>query len=137
MKRTALVVALALVVGITLGVIGGKVLDAQHEPVKHAVLLNTDLVGIEGKEAQMLIAEIAPGAESGRHSHPGHEFIYVMEGSGILEVVGKEPVALRQGGVAHTTPRQVHNAKNTGRAPIKAVVFAIYEKGQPRVIPVR
>ena len=50
MKRTVVMLTLALAVGIALGLIGSQVLDAQQMPIKRTVLLKTDLPGIEGKE---------------------------------------------------------------------------------------
>lgn len=51
MKRTGLLLTLALTVGIALGVIGTQALNAQQAPMKRTVLIKTDLAGIEGKEA--------------------------------------------------------------------------------------
>ncbi len=78
MKRAALLVSSSLVVGIALGVIGTGVLTAQQEPAKRGVLLNTDLVGIEGKEASLRLGEYAPGGSTGKHYHPGHTLLYVL-----------------------------------------------------------
>ena len=136
MKRTALI-ALTLTVGIVIGAFGNQILSAQQEPVKRTALLKTDLAGIEGKEGIMVMLELAAGAASGKHYHPGHEFAYVLSGSGTLEIEGKESVAFKPGAIAHLTPKQVHNAKNTGKTPLKVVAFAIYEKGQPPVTPVK
>ncbi len=137
MRRTALMFGLTLAVGIALGVIGGQVLNAQQEPVKRTALLKTGLDGIEGKDGNVVMVEIAPGASTGKHYHPGHEFGYVLTGSGTLEIEGKGPLAITPGAIAHLTPKQVHNAKNTGKTPLKVLVFAIYEKGQPPVTPVK
>ncbi len=62
MKRTTLMLGMTLLVGIYLGVIGAQILHAQPEPIKPTVLLKTHLVGMEGKEAILALAEIAPGA---------------------------------------------------------------------------
>ena len=137
MKRAALLVSSSLVVGIALGVIGTGVLTAQQEPVKRTVLLKSDLVGIEGKEALVRLTEYAPGAEAGKHYHPAHVFIYVLDGSGIWELEGRPPVTLKQGDVFYEEPRHVHTAKNASMsAPLKILVFTIAEKGQPAVVPV-
>ncbi len=137
MRRTALMLGLTLAVGVTLGVIGGQVLNAQQEAVKRTALLKTDLEGIEGKEGNVVMVEIAPGASTGRHYHPGHEFAYVLAGSGTLEIEGKAPLAIKPGAIAHLTPKQVHNAKNTGKTSLKVLVFAIYGKGEPPVTQVK
>ena len=53
--------------------------------------MQKDLAGIEGNEALMVLAEIAPGAQSGRHYHPGTEIAYVLSGTGAMEVDGQAP----------------------------------------------
>ena len=138
MRRTVCMIGLTLSVGILLGAIGAQVLSAQYETTTRTVLLSTDLAGIEGKEGIIMVAVIAPGTETGRHIHPGHEFAYVLEGSGSLEVSGKPPTALNPGTAIYQTPGQVHNGRNTSAmAPLKILVFHISEKGKPDTIPVK
>jgi quercetin dioxygenase-like cupin family protein len=138
MKRMAYMLALALVVGIVMGVVGNQFLNAQQQPVKRTELLRTDLPGIEGKEGIVYIAELAPGAAAGKHYHPGSELFYVLEGSMILEVEGKPPATMKQGDVSHLSPKEVHDVKNaSATAPMKALIFQLPEKGQPLVTPVR
>ena len=138
MKRRLLMLSVSLVAGIVLGMIGYQALNAQQQAVKRTVLLKTDLEGIEGRDGNVVIVEIAPGAESGKHYHPGHEIAYIQEGSATVEIEGKKPVTYKRGAVVHLTPNQVHNVKNNSKtAPVKALVFALYEKGQPEVTPVK
>ena len=61
MKRTIVILTLTLVVGFALGMVGSDVLYAQQEPVKRTVLIRSELEGIEGKEAVLFLAELAPG----------------------------------------------------------------------------
>jgi quercetin dioxygenase-like cupin family protein len=137
MRRTAIMLVLTLAVGLALGALGDRLLSAQQEPLKRTVLLKTDLAGIEGKEALLVLAEIAPGAASGKHYHPGDELVYVLEGSLILEQDGKAPVTLKAGDVAHTPAKLPHNGKNISpTAPVKIVIAYIVEKGQPLTTPV-
>ena len=79
-------------VGIPLGMIGTQVLSAQQTPLKVALLLQTDVVGMEGKEVVVQFSEFAPRATSGKHSHPGHEVAYVLEGSGVIRIGDEERV---------------------------------------------
>lgn len=138
MKRMALMLALTLTVGIVVGVVGNQVLNAQQEPVKRKVLLQTDLADAPGKEATLGTAEYAPGASSGKHYHPRHVLIYVLEGSAINEPEGKPPITLKQGDVLYESPKLVHNFKNASTtAPFKVLSCGIGEKGQPRVVPVK
>jgi quercetin dioxygenase-like cupin family protein len=89
MQRTAFMLAVALVVGMVIGVVGIRWLNAQQQPATRTELLRTDLPGIEGREGIVYIAELAPGAAAGKHYHPGSELFYILEGSMILEVEGK------------------------------------------------
>ena len=138
MRRTALMLGLAFAAGIAVGTIGHQLVGAQHEPVKRQVLLKTDLAGVDGKEGIVVLAEIAPGATTGKHYHPAHEFAYVLEGSLTLEVQGKPPITLKPGGINHQPPRQVHEGKNTSRTdPVKILAFYLSEKDQPLTSPVK
>jgi quercetin dioxygenase-like cupin family protein len=138
MRRTAFIAALTLIVGIAAGVIGTQVLNAQQEPIKRTVLFKTDLPGTPEKEALLISVELAPGAAAGKHYHPGPELVYVQEGSGILSVQGKKPVTLKAGSTTRLMPKQVHDVKNPSTTmPLKALVLAIYEKGQPPVVSVK
>ena len=139
MKRTAVMLAATLVVGIALGAIGSRSLYAQQEPFKRTMLLlTTDLKGLEGKEAVVVLAELAPGAAAGKHYHPGNEVNYVLEGSGVLEIEGKPPITLQAGTTSHIPAGEVHNPKNTSASgPLKLLVFWIAEKGQPLAVPVK
>jgi quercetin dioxygenase-like cupin family protein len=129
---------IALGVGIALGMIGSQVLNAQQEPIKRTVLLKTDLPGIEGKEALVDHVELAPGVAGGKHYHPGNVFIYILEGSGILEIEGKPAVTQKAGSMFHEPPKQVQIFKNASKtAPVKLLVIFISEKGQPLTVPVK
>ncbi len=138
MKRTALMLGMTLLVGIYLGVIGNQILHAQPEPIERTVLLKTDLVGMEGKEAILALAEIAPGAATGKHTHPGYEFAYVLEGSGSLEIEGKPSIPLIAGNAIYQPSTQVHRGVNgSSTAPLKIFSVYIVEKGRPLVTTVK
>src|SRR5262245_55475026 len=81
-------------------------------------------LSVTGREGVQAIAEIQPGAESGRHTHPGEEFGYVLEGTLTLELQGK-PAATKKAGEGFIIPAgTVHNARNTSKAVAK--VLATY-----------
>ncbi len=138
MKHPVVLLSLIVAVGIAVGVIGDRLLSAQQGPVKRTELLRTDLAGIEGKEGVVYHVEIAPGAAGGRHYHPGHELIYVLEGSVIIEPEGTAPVTLQPGQVIHLSPKQVHEAKNVSPSdPARWLTFLLADKGQPLAYPVK
>ena len=93
-------------------------LHAQQEPIKRTVLVKSDLEGIEGKEAILFLAELAPGAVGGKHYHSGTELFYAVEGAFTHEPEGKPPVTLRQGQAGHQSPqgRALHQKRQHDRA---------------------
>jgi quercetin dioxygenase-like cupin family protein len=138
MRRTAVLVSVTLAIGITLGVLGDRILSAQQQPIKRTELLKTDVAGMEGKEGIVYVAELAPGAVAGKHFHPGPEFGYILEGSLVLEPQGKPAMTLKAGEAFHNPSKAVHDAKNASTtAPAKVLVVLLGEKGQPLATPVQ
>jgi quercetin dioxygenase-like cupin family protein len=138
MKRTAVMLVSALVLGIAMGVIGNHVLSAQQQPVTRTILHQKDLEGVAGREVIMYRAEIVPGGAAGRHYHPGPELVYVVEGALLLEPDGQSPITLKAGESAHMPAKHIHNAKNDSTTqPTKVLVFLVGEKGQPLATPVQ
>lgn len=127
MKRAQGLVSVALVVGIVVGVAGTRMLSAQQELAKGTELQRAE--GIKGKDAILVLRELPPGAETGKHQQLGNEIGYVLEGSVVLEVQGKSPVTLKAGDSFQTKPREVHNVRNASTtAPIKTLVFYVTKK---------
>ena len=106
---------------------------AQAPGIKRTMLQRMD-VG-DNREAVQAIAEIAPGVAAGRHTHPGVEFGYVMEGSASLEIEGETPRLLRAGDYFMIPAGKVHDAKTVGDAPAKVLATYIVEKGKPLASP--
>jgi hypothetical protein len=98
MKRMGVMLAVVLALGMGVGWFGHRRLSAQQKPVMRTVLLKTDLVGVEGKEAGIVVAEIAPGATTGKHLHAGQKFAYLLEGFLRLAVDGNPPSHPQAGG---------------------------------------
>ncbi len=136
--RKTLALMLVLAVGIVLGVVGTQALHAQQSPIKRAVLVKSQaLKGIQGMDGYVMDVTIAPGAQSGRHVHPGHEFSYVLDGEGILEVEGRPSLPLKNGVGFHVDPMVVHNGVNSSKtAPLHVAVFYVLETGKPIATPV-
>lgn len=112
-----------------------------QESVKRTVILKQALEADPTKEVTVFVFELAPGARTGKHYHPGQEFIYVLDGEGRIEEAGKAPVDLRPGmGVYFRSdpakPTYVHEGINLSQSkPLKLVTTLITEKGQPLAIP--
>jgi quercetin dioxygenase-like cupin family protein len=84
----------------------------------------------------MYLAELAPGAAAGKHTHPGPELAYILEGALTLEQEGKPAQTFKAGEVFHNPSKIVHDAKNaSATAPTKVLVFLLADKGQPLATP--
>ena len=136
MRRPTWILGFTLAVGIACGAFGQHFLSAQQPSIKRTELMKTVLAGMEGKEALMYMAELAPGAAAGKHTHPGEEFAYVLDGMLTIERQGQEPKTYKAGEVFHNAAKIVHDAKNMSTTgPTKVLVFLIAEKGQPLASP--
>lgn len=100
-------------------------------------LTSRDLPDLPGKEALMIIVDYPPGSVDPIHRHNAHAFIYVLEGSIIMQVKGGKEVTLTPGQTFYEGPDDVHvvgrNASTT--KPAKFVVFFVKDKGAPVVVP--
>ena len=111
---------------------------AQGAPVTRTTLQQKDIEGAAGKEVIMYVADLIPGGVAGRHSHPGPEVAYVLEGSLVVEPDGKPALTLKKGESFHNPAKAVHNAKNgSTTAPANVLVVLIGEKGAPLSTPVK
>ena len=111
---------------------------AAQETTKVTSLMSRDLSDIPGKEGDMLIVEYAPGAVDPIHRHNANAFVYVLEGSVVMQVKGGEQVTLQPGQTFYEGPNDIHvvgrNASKT--EPAKFLVVFIKNKGAPILTPV-
>jgi quercetin dioxygenase-like cupin family protein len=102
-------------------------------------LVAKDLPELKGKEGVMILVEYPPGASDPIHRHDAHAFVYVLEGSIVMQVRDAAEVTLSPGQTFYEGPNDVHivgrNASNT--RPAKFVVFLIKNKGAPVLVPVK
>ena len=109
-------------------------LIAQQAAISRTVLQQAD-ISVAGREVVTVKAEFSNGATSGRHTHPGEEVTYVLEGALTLEVEGA-PTRVVKAGQAFLVPAgTVHNATAIG-STVTAVANYIVEKGKPLSTPV-
>jgi quercetin dioxygenase-like cupin family protein len=128
--------ALAIVTFVTLvlaAIVAG--VRAQQAGFKRTVLQQGNL-SVPGHEVVQAIAEFQPGATVGRHTHPGEEIGYVLEGTILLEQEGKPNVTLGAGKTFLIPPGTVHNATNSGSSRARVLATYIVEKGKPLATPV-
>ena len=107
---------------------------AQRPSAKWVELQRHDLADISREGVEMLI-EIPPGVTTARHSHAGDNFGYLIQGTIVLQIDGKPPQTVKAGETFFTERGHIHNARNIGKIPAKAVDTYIVDKGKPVVIP--
>jgi quercetin dioxygenase-like cupin family protein len=109
------------------------------QEAKVTQLLRKDLANLPGKESLMLIVEYPPGSSDPIHRHYAHAFVYVLEGSIVMQVRGGKETTLTSGQTFYEGPDDVHvigrNASKT--KPAKFVVFLVKDKGAPVLVPVK
>jgi len=101
-----------------------------------APLLTTALEGTDGLEVNILAIEAGPGFETERHLHPGHVFVYVIEGAVEIDVDGQEPVTINAGEAVYETPNQPMIGRNVSATEgARIVVFQVGKTGEPLEVP--
>jgi quercetin dioxygenase-like cupin family protein len=133
MTRPRIVAAAALIVASALTL---HAASAQQPGIKRTELQRHDL-GIPGREAVQVRIDFAQGAEFGRHTHPGEEIIYVIEGLLEYQVEGKPPITLKAGEVLFVPAGTIHAAKNVGSVNAAELGTYVVEKGKPLVVLVK
>lgn len=100
-------------------------------------LLTKPLAGVDGKEGSMAIVEYAPGASSPAHRHNANVFVYVLEGSVVMQVNGGEETTLTAGQTFYESPADVHTVSRNASAtePAKFLVFFVKDEGAPTAAP--
>lgn len=108
---------------------------AQASGITRTPVARNDVSFAPNREAVVVRADVAAHAAAGRHTHPGDEVGYVMEGQLQLTVEGQAP-RLVKAGESFTVPAGVpHDAHNNGTGTAKLVGVCLVEKGKPLVIP--
>ena len=130
MKTTRTIVLAALIVGTGVAL---HVARAQQPGIRRTDLQRHDLAA-PGREVIQVRVELDPGVAFGRHSHPGEEIVYVLEGALEYQVEGKPPVTLKPGGVLFIPAGTIHAARNVGKGNGAELATYIVEKGKPLVV---
>lgn len=100
--------------------VGGRRIDLQRQDLS-----------VTGREVIQTIVELAPGTTAPRHTHPGEEIIYVLEGTWEYTVQGKSPMILKAGDVLFIPAGTIHSARNIGAGRAAELATYIVEKGKP------
>ena len=132
LKNTATKTAIKAILLVGLASTGA--LMAQNSGLTRTLVGRGD-VSVPGREAVVARVDVAPGAKAGRHSHPGDEISYIIEGEGKLLIDGEPPRVLKAGDSFIIPAGVIHDAHNDGTVPIKLVGVYVVEKGKPLATP--
>lgn len=105
---------------------------SQMTGVTRADLLKEEL-SVPGREVSQVRVDFAPGVVAQRHSHPGEEVAYVLEGTLEYRIDNQAPVTLKAGQTLFIPAGAVHTAKNVGNVKASELATYILEKGMPQV----
>jgi quercetin dioxygenase-like cupin family protein len=127
MKTTSMALAI-----LTVGAIAAQ--EANVTP-----LISKELKENPGKEATMIVVDYPPGSSDPIHRHNAHAFLYVLEGSIVMQLKGEKQVTLTPGQTFYEGPDDEHIVgRNASRTkPAKFVVFLIKDKGAPVLVPIK
>jgi quercetin dioxygenase-like cupin family protein len=127
-KKIIMVVLLSLIPGLLMA-----------QEVKVTSLMSKIMTDVSGKEGLMIAVEYPPGGSDPVHRHNAHAFVYVLEGSIVMQVKGGKQVTLTPGQTFYEGSNDVHivgrNASKT--QPAKFVVFLVKDKDAPVLVPVK
>lgn len=134
--KLTLTAAAGVLVGVLVSVLGMRSLSAQQTGIQRVLILRTDVAASQlPTEAVLGTAEIPAGTAAGRHTHPGLEIGYVLNGEARLEIEGEAPRNLKAGDGYLIPAGKAHDAKVTSSQAAKVVAFYLVEKGKPLSAP--
>jgi quercetin dioxygenase-like cupin family protein len=124
-RKVLLAVALTAVAG---------ALVAQQSGFSRKMLQDQNL-SVNDRHGVQVLAEFKPGGSAGKHTHPGEELGYVLEGTLELQVEGEAPRTVKAGEAFFVPAGVVHDGKNVGRGDAKVLATYFVEKGKPVASP--
>lgn len=130
MRKSIILSGVVLTVSIAICAGRPSTAHAQQATIKRTDLAKADQSATD--VGALWIADIPPGGDTGRHTHPTPRFVYVLEGSVILEMDGTPPQTFKSGQGFVEPPGEVHNFRNaSASASAKALGFQVVPKGAP------
>jgi quercetin dioxygenase-like cupin family protein len=131
--KTSRIMAIVLIVGSGFALYAAR---AQQVGARRIDLQRHDL-SVAGRELIQVKVELDPGTTAPRHSHPGEEIIYVLEGEWEYTLDGQPPVVLKAGDVLFIPAGAIHSARNVGTVKGAELATYIVEKGKPLLMVVK
>jgi quercetin dioxygenase-like cupin family protein len=137
MRDRTLTILASIVVALAAAALGVGNVKAQAPAGFKRVELQRHDLAVAGREVVMTRNDFDPAAAVPKHTHPGEEVGYVLEGEVTIEVEGKPPATIKAGETFFVPARAVHSAKNAGKVPAKVLSSYLVEKGKPLATPVK
>ena len=140
MKRATFGSILVVMGALAVAALGVQGLHADEKEYKSTAKMTKliekePLSGLPGQVANVFVAEMPGGWVGGKHYHPGHVFVYVLEGSITFTFDDKEPFTVKAGEIYHETPNEKMLAKNASASEdLKLIVFQVGTEGKPVMI---
>ncbi|MEQ1909792.1 MAG: cupin domain-containing protein [Vicinamibacterales bacterium] len=130
---------IAAVVAFSVALALGSVPTLYAQSSVSAPLMSKDLPEFAGKEVVMSTVTYPAGVASAPHRHDAHTFVYVLEGTVVMQVEGGQPMTLGPGQTFYENPTDVHaTSKNASQTqPAKILVFMLKDKGKPATRPAK
>jgi quercetin dioxygenase-like cupin family protein len=125
-----------LLMGVAMLILGSGLAQAQQAGTKRTELQRHDL-SAPGREVIQVRVDFDPGYVSPRHTHPGEEIIYVLEGTLEYQVEDKPPMTVKPGDALFVPAGTVHAAKNVGSGNGAELATYVVEKGKPLITLVK
>ena len=135
MGRTGTHIAGVLALIIAIGSVP-QVAQAQQPGITRTNLQRRD-ISVPGREVVQVRVDFAPGAAFPRHSHPGEEVVYAVEGTMEYQLEDQPPATLKAGEVLFIPAGAIHAVRNTGKGKAAELATYIVEKGKPLLVPAK
>ena len=135
MKKRPRTLALLILAAASAALFPPRISGAEPPPTFSRKVLQDQNLTAPGKHAVVAMIDVAVGGVAGRHTHPGEELGYVLEGTFLIEIEGKAPQTCKAGESFFIPAGVVHSAKNAGQTPVKVISSYFLEKGQPLATP--
>jgi quercetin dioxygenase-like cupin family protein len=110
---------------------------AQQPGFTRKLVQDQDNISVSGRHVVQALAEFIPGGAAGKHTHPGEEFGYVVEGTLELKIDGQPPRTVNAGESFFVPAGIVHDGVNVGKGPAKVLATYLVEKGKPVASPAK
>jgi quercetin dioxygenase-like cupin family protein len=127
---------LTLILGVAMLIVGSgsapQVAEAQQPGSKRTDLQRHDL-SAPGREVVQVRVDFDPGYVSPKHTHPGEEIIYVLEGTLEYQIAGQSAAKVKPGDVLFVPAGTIHSAKNIGSGNGAELATYVVEKGKPLI----